>query len=70
MGVRSQRYSMVVEDGVVKSLNVEDTPSKADIDMTKLIVEAVNLLRGGRASADIPRTGASAPAQPQEVASR
>lgn len=24
MGIRSQRYSMVVEDGVVKTLNVED----------------------------------------------
>jgi peroxiredoxin len=31
LGTRSQRYSMVVEDGIVKSLNVEDTPSKADI---------------------------------------
>ena len=31
LGTRSQRYSMVVEDGLVKSLNVEDTPSKADI---------------------------------------
>jgi peroxiredoxin len=31
LGVRSQRYSMVVEDGMVKSLNVEDTPGKADI---------------------------------------
>jgi len=27
MGVRSQRYSMRVEDGVVKSLNVEQGPS-------------------------------------------
>ena len=31
LGTRSQRYSMIVDDGVVKSLNVEDTPSKADV---------------------------------------
>jgi peroxiredoxin len=30
MGVRSKRYSMVVEDGVVKSLNVEDVPVNHD----------------------------------------
>lgn len=30
MGIRSQRYSMLVEGGVVKSLNVEDAPGKAD----------------------------------------
>lgn len=30
MGIRSKRYSMLVEDGVVKILNVEETPSTAE----------------------------------------
>jgi peroxiredoxin len=40
LGVRSGRYSMIVEDGVVKSLNVEDAPGKADVS------GADNLLKG------------------------
>jgi peroxiredoxin len=40
MGVRSKRYAMVVEDGVVKTLNIEDAPGKADIS------GAANLLKG------------------------
>ena len=30
MGVRSKRYSMIVEDGVVKTLNVEEAPPNHD----------------------------------------
>ena len=40
MGVRSKRYAMVVDDGVVKTLNVEDAPGKAEIS------GAENLLKG------------------------
>src|SRR6478609_11551823 len=35
LGTRSQRYAMVVEDGVVKKLNIEDAPRKADISGAK-----------------------------------
>ncbi len=30
LGIRSKRYCMVVDDGVVKSLAIEDAPGKAD----------------------------------------
>lgn len=30
LGTRSKRYSMLVEDGVVRVLNVEESPSKAE----------------------------------------
>ena len=40
LGTRSQRYAMVVEDGVVKTLNLEEAPGKAEVS------GAENLLKG------------------------
>jgi peroxiredoxin len=39
LGLRSQRYAMVVDDGVVSVLNVEDTPSKADASSAEKLLE-------------------------------
>jgi glutaredoxin/glutathione-dependent peroxiredoxin len=39
-GLRSQRYAMVVDDGVVQALSIEDVPAKADIS------GAENFLKG------------------------
>lgn len=38
LGVRSKRYSMLVEDGVVKTLNIEDSPGKADVSSAATII--------------------------------
>ena len=37
MGVRSQRYSMLVKDGVVKALNIE-APGKFEVSDAKTLV--------------------------------
>jgi peroxiredoxin len=41
LGIRSKRYSMIVEDGVVKALNVEDVPSKADVSNAENILKTL-----------------------------
>jgi len=41
LGTRSQRYAMVVEDGVVSVLNVEDAPSKAEISGAENLLKSL-----------------------------
>lgn len=41
LGVRSKRYSMLVEDGVVKSLNVEENPGQATVSAAAAMLEQV-----------------------------
>lgn len=41
LGLRSKRYSMVVENGVVKTLNVEDSPGKAEKSGAAAIIEQI-----------------------------
>ncbi len=41
LGTRSKRYSMVVEDGVVKSLNIEETPGKAEVSGAENLLKSL-----------------------------
>jgi peroxiredoxin len=41
MGTRSRRYAMIVEDGVVKTLNVEEAPGKVDVSSAENILSAL-----------------------------
>src|SRR5262249_2092431 len=45
LGVRSGRYSMVVEDGVVKSLNIEEAPGKAAVAAGDNLLQSLGVLR-------------------------
>jgi peroxiredoxin len=39
LGVRSTRYSMIVDDGVVKSLHVEDNPGGLDVSSAETVLK-------------------------------
>ena len=39
MGLRSKRYSMIIDDGVVKQLNIEETPGTAITSGAAIILE-------------------------------
>jgi len=41
LGIRSKRYAMLVDDGVVKSLNVEQQPGQVDISGAEAMLKAL-----------------------------
>jgi peroxiredoxin len=41
LGVRSKRYSMLVEDGVVKALNVEQAPPQVEVSSADAMLKAL-----------------------------
>ncbi|MGH6864783.1 MAG: peroxiredoxin [Methyloceanibacter sp.] len=41
LGTRSKRYAMLVEDGVVKALNVEESPGVAEVSTADNILKAL-----------------------------
>ena len=47
LGPRSQRYSMLVEDGVVRALHVEDAPGKADISGAEAMLKELDAMPAG-----------------------
>jgi peroxiredoxin len=41
LGIRSQRYSMLVEDGVVKSLNIEPAPGQVEASSAEAMLRSL-----------------------------
>jgi glutaredoxin/glutathione-dependent peroxiredoxin len=41
LGTRSKRYSMLVENGTVKSLNVEQVPSQVEVSSAEAMLKAL-----------------------------
>jgi peroxiredoxin len=41
LGTRSRRYAMVVDDGIVKTMNIEEAPGKVDISSADNILKAL-----------------------------
>jgi len=41
LGTRSKRYSAVIQDGVVKTLNIEDAPGKCELSNGQKLLEQI-----------------------------
>ncbi|GJE59079.1 peroxiredoxin [Methylobacterium trifolii] len=41
LGMRSKRYAMLVDDGVVRILNIEESPSKAEVSGAEALLKVI-----------------------------
>jgi len=41
LGIRSKRYAMLVDDGVVKVLNIDDVPSNAEVSGAEALLQQI-----------------------------
>ena len=41
LGVRSKRYAMLIEDGVIKQFNIEDVPGKAEASSAEALLKQI-----------------------------
>ena len=41
LGIRSKRYSMLVDDGVVKSFHAEDAPGKCEVSSGEVLLKDI-----------------------------
>jgi len=41
LGVRSKRYSMLIEDTIIKSINIEEKPGQADLSGAEKMLEII-----------------------------
>ena len=65
LGTRSKRYAMLVDDGVVKVLNVEESPGVMEVSgADRIYVCPLVQSRGGCVDAHPPRTAPAAPSRP------
>jgi glutaredoxin/glutathione-dependent peroxiredoxin len=41
LGTRSRRYSMVIDDGIAKTINIEEVPGKVDLSSAENLLKAL-----------------------------